>query len=250
MNCREYRELIAAHVDGALSFEESREAQSHIEQCATCCRIFVWETRAQKVIKPRLAIIAPPSGAKERLLDTLEQKGRSREMLRWFSLSPRLAGSFALAMVVVLATILWRNNSQDDLLSVAVDQYRTVLAKGIGSDQKEGQSTPATRLLDLSPWGYRLSANQVKQVDGREERLSLFEGQANDYILAKEIDGVVLPLSSEAMITRAGDRQFVIYSRNGVNLVAWVDNDLLCVLTSKLPNEKLLALAKRIAVRS
>ncbi len=250
MNCREYRELIAAHVDGALSFDESREAQSHVEQCATCCRIFVWETKAQKVIKPRLAIIAPPPGAKERLLDTLEQKGRSREMSGWFSLSPRLAGSFALAMVVVLAMILWRNNSQDDLLSVAVDQYRTVLAKGIGFDQKEGQSTPATRLLDLTPWGYRLSANQVKQVDGREERLSLFEGHANDYILAKEIDGVVFPLSSEAMITRAEDRQFVIYSRNGVNLVAWVDNDLLCVLTSKLPNEKLLALAKRIAVRS
>ncbi len=249
MNCREYRELIAAHVDGALSFEESREAQSHVEQCATCCRIFVWEIRAQKVIKPRLAIIAPPPGAKEKLLDTLEQKGRSREMLRWFFLSSRLAGSFALLIAVVLATILWRNNGQEDFLSIAIDQYRTVLAKGIGSYQKGGRSTPVTRLLDLRPWGYHLSANQVKQVDGREQRLSLFKGQANDYVLAQETDGEVLPFSSEAMITRAEDREFALYSRDGVNLVAWVDSDLLCVLTSKLPNEKLLALAKRIAGR-
>ncbi len=249
MNCREYRELIAAHVDGALSFEESREAQAHVEQCATCRRMFVWETKAQKVIKPHLAIIAPPSRAKERILNNLEQKSRSREMLGWFFFSPRLASSFALVLVVVLATILWRNTSQEDFLSVAVDQYRTVLAQGPGASRQDGLSTPAARRLDLSPWGYRLSANRVNQVKGRERRLSLFEGKANDYVLAQEFDGADLSPSPDAMISRGEDREFVSYSRDGVNLVAWKDKDLLCVLTSKLPNEKLLALAKQIAVR-
>jgi anti-sigma factor RsiW len=249
MNCREYRELIAAHVDGALSFEESREAQSHVEQCATCRRMFVWETKTQKVIKPHLAIIAPPSGTKERILDSLEQKGGSREMLGWFVFSPRLAGAFALVLVVVLATILWRNNSQDDFLGVAVNQYRTVLAKGPGASEQAGLSTPAARRLDLSPWGYRLTFNQINQVKGREQRLSLFEGQANDYVVAQEFDGAALSPSPDAMITRAENREFISYSRGGVNLVAWKDNDLLCVLTSKLANEELLALARQIAVR-
>lgn len=248
MNCLEYSDLIAAHVDGALSFEESREAELHVEQCATCRRMFVWETKAQKVIKPQLAIVAPPSGTKERILDNLEQKGRSQEMFGWFFFSPRFAGSFALVLFVVLATILWRNYSHDDFLSVAVDQYRTVLAKGPVSEQT-GLSAPAARRLDLSPWGYRLTFNQVKQVKGREQRLSLFEGQANDYVLAQEFESAALSPSPDAKITRAENREFISYNRGGVNLVAWKDNDLLCVLTSKLPDEKLLALAKQIAVR-
>jgi anti-sigma factor RsiW len=86
-------------------------------------------------------------------------------------------------------------------------------------------------------------------VKGREQRLSLFEGQANEYVLAQEFDGAALSPSPDAMITRAENREFISYSRGGVNLVAWKDNDLLCILTSKLPNEKLLALAKQIAVR-
>jgi anti-sigma factor RsiW len=211
--------------------------------------MFVWETKAQEVIKPHLAIIEPPSAVKERILDNLEQRGRSRGMLSWFFFGPRLAGSVALVLIVVLATILWRNHSQNDLVSLAVDQYRTVLAKGLGGSEQAGLSTPAARRLDLSPWGYRLSANQVNQVKGREQRLSLFEGPANDYVLAQEFDGAALSPSPDAMITRAENREFISYSRGGVNLVAWKDHDLLCVLTSKLPNEKLLALAKQIAVR-
>jgi len=248
MNCSEYREIIAAHVDGALSFEENREVQAHLDQCGACRRMFGWETKAQKVIKPHLAIIAPPSGAKDRIFDKLEQKGRNREMMGWFSFRLHLAGSFALLMVVVLATILWRNTSQNDFMSVAADQYRTMLAQGLGAPPQGDLTTPAASRLDLSPWGYRLSANQVNQVKGGERRLSLFEGKANDYVLAQEIDGGDLTPAPDAVITRADNREFISYSRDGVNLVAWKDHDLLCLLTSKLSNEKLLALAKQITV--
>jgi hypothetical protein len=244
MNCRGYGELIAAHVDGVLYFEEGREAQSHVDECATCRRIFVWERKAQNVIKPHLVAIAPPSGVKERILDNLNRKGRSREMVSWFFHSPRLAGSFALVMVVVLTTILWRNNSKEDLLSQAAAQYQ-MMTRG---NSKFPSSSPsrAARSFDLSPWGYHLLTSEVSATSGLTGITSTYRNERSDYLLAQEFEGGNLSVPAGAKSLQVAGKTFIIHSENGVNLIAWKERNLFCILASRVPLEQLLDIAQRV----
>jgi len=244
MNCSEYGELIAAHIDGALSFEESREVQSHVEQCATCRRMFVWETKAQKAIKPHLAILAPPWGTKERILENLEQKGRSREMLGWFFFSPRLAGSLALLLIVLLAAILWRNNSQENSFSQAVAQYQ-MTTRRIFEGPMSSQSR-AARSFDLTPWGYDLLTSEASKLNGLTGITSTYRNKENDYVLAQEFEGGNLSVPTGAKSLQVAGKTFIIHSENGVNLIAWKERNLLCILASRVPMEQLLHMAQRV----
>lgn len=244
MNCRDYGELIAGHVDGVLSVQESREAESHIEQCATCHRIFAWETKAQKFMKPHLATVAPPSGAKERILDILNQKDRSREMLSWLFFSPRLAGSFAFLMVVVLVTILWRNNSHEDLLSQAVAQHQIMTQKIIESPMSSPSRT--ARSFDLKPWGYHLLTSKASEFHGFAGITSTYRNKKRDYVLAQEFEGGKLSSPAGAKSLQVAGKTFVIHSKNGVNLIAWKERNLLCILASRVSMEELLDMAERV----
>ena len=47
---------------------------------------------------------------------------------------------------------------------------------------------------------------------------------------------------------RESSQDFVSYSQAGVNLVAWKQKNLLCILASTLPKEKLLGLAQQLAI--
>lgn len=245
MNCREYGELIAAHVDGALSFDENREAESHLEQCATCRRMFVWESKAQKVIKPHLTIIAPPSGTKERILDHLEQKGGSRETLGWFFFGPRLAGSVALLLVVVLAAIVWRSNRQENSLSQALAQYQ-MTTRRIFEGPMSSPSSSAARSFDLTPWGYDLLSSEASKLNGLTGITSTYRNKESEYVLAQEFEGANLSVPPGAKSLQVAGKTFILHSENGVNLIAWKERNLLCILASRVPMEQLLHIAQRV----
>jgi len=40
MDCQDYKEMISAHVDGALSSEERLAVRSHLDGCPKCTQIF------------------------------------------------------------------------------------------------------------------------------------------------------------------------------------------------------------------
>jgi hypothetical protein len=181
----------------------------------------------------------------------LDQLGETSKegFLSWFYMPHRLAAAFALLLIVAIPYLVWRGKVQGDIFTDAISQYRKVTQGLADTAQADRSQTPAARLLDLSPWGYRVLARQSQEVRGQEGRVFVYQGQEKEYLVAQEFDGVDFSLPSGAETIRASSREFVSYSQEGVNLIAWKEKDFFCILASALPKEKLLGLAQQISVR-
>lgn len=245
MTCREYKEIIAAHVDGALSSAEMVGAESHLSQCEKCRRIFLWEVGAKKVLKPKLPLIPARPGLREKLLDRFGEREKEGFLawVRWPYLPHGLAAAFALSLIIALPYFVWRNHGQEMMVG-AIEEYRKITQGVAGA---EAVPPPSALLLNLTPWGYQVLARRTVEVKGREGRLFVYQGQEKEYLLAQEFEGLHFSPPSGAKTIRA-NRDFVTYSRGGINLVAWKEKDknLVCILASALPEEKLLDLAKKL----
>ena len=249
MNCLEYGEIIAAHVDGALSPEERMVVQSHLSQCPKCTQKFLWETDAKKFLKRALLSIPARPGLREKILDQLGETGKEG-FLSWFTMPPRLAAAFALLLIVALPYLLWQGKIQADIFTDAIAQYQKVTRGIVKIPGAASSFTPTARLLDLSPWGYRILARQTLQVRGQEGRAFVYQGEAKEYLLAQELDGVDLSPPQGARAVRVSNRDFVSDSQEGVNLIAWKEKGFVCIISSTLPKEKLLGLAQQMATSS
>lgn len=248
MDCQEYREIIAAHVDGTLSSEERGVVQTHLQQCSTCMQMFIWETDVKKSLGPKLSLLPAKAGLKERLLDRLGETSKEG-FFGWSYMSARLATAFALLLIMAVPYVVWRDKVREEIFTDAISQYQKV-TQGIADIPQEASSlTPAARLLDLSPWGYRVLTRQTLQVKGQEGRVFVYQGQGKEYLLAQEFDKADLSPPRNANVVRVSNRDFISYSEEGVNLIAWKEKDLICIIASTLPKEKLLGLAQQIAMR-
>lgn len=249
MTCQEYKEIIAAHVDGALSSEERLAVQSHLSQCPKCTQMFLWETEAKKSLKLKLSLLPARPGLKERLSDQLGETSKEG-VFGWPYVRHGLAAAFALFLIVTVSYLVWRGKPQEEIFTEAVAQYQRV-AQGIGDTPEVTSSlTPTARLLDLSPWGYRILTRQTLQVKGQEERVFVYQGQGKEYLMAQEFDGANFSPPPGTTIIRALNRDFVSYSQEGVNLIAFKEKGLLCIIASTLPKDRLLRLAQQVVMGS
>ncbi len=251
MDCQEYREIIAAHVDGTLLSEERKAVESHLNQCVRCAQMFLWENEVRKFLKRMLSPIKVRAGLKESILDQLGETSKEGLLSRYYSRG--LVAAFALLLLLAVPYLFWRGKVQkvqEEIFTDAIAQYQMV-TQGIGdTPQATSPSTPAARLLDLSPWGYRLLAKQSQQLKGQDGRVFIYQGQEKEYLLAQEFYGVDYSLPPGASTIRVSGRDFVNYSKGNVNLIGWKEKDILCILASNLPKEKLLSLAQEIALGS
>jgi len=244
MDCREYKEMISAHVDGALGTEEQLVVQSHLNECPKCTKMFLWESQMSAALKRKLSPIPARAALRERVLDQLGES-RKEGLFGWSYMAHGLAAACAVLLIVAVPYLFWPGKVQEDILTDAIVRYQEV-TQGVVETPQAG--FPVARLLDLSPWGYRLLSGQTKQVKGQEGRVFVYRGRGKEYLLAQEFEGVELSLPPGSKVARVSSQDFVSYSQAGVNLVAWKQKDLLCILASTLPKEKLLGLAQQLAI--
>lgn len=249
MNCQEYKEIIAAHVDGALSSMERLTVQSHLNQCPKCTQVFLWETEAKKSLKLKLYPMPVRPGLRLKVLDQLGETSKEG-FFSWSYMSQGLVAAFALLLIVAVPYLVWRDNVQEEIFSDAIAQYQKVTQGVVNTAQGTSALTPTARLLDLSPWGYQVLARQTKQVKGQEARVFVYQGQEKEFLVAQEFEGADIPPPRDANIIRASNRDFVTYSQEGVNLIAWKEKGFVCLIASTLPKEKLVGLAQQIAMGS
>lgn len=244
MDCQQYKEIISAHVDGALSSEERLTVQSHLNRCSRCTRLCLWETGVRRALKPKLSLISARSALKERVLDQLRETPREG-LFSWSYMAHGLAAAFALLLIVAVPYLFWSDKVEGDIFTGAIARYQKVTQARVDTPQT---TSPAAQLLDLSPLGYRILSSRTRRVKGQEGRVFVYQGPGKEYLLAQEIKGVEFSHPSGGTVIRASSRNFVSYSQQGVNLIAWKQKDLLCILTSTLPKEKLLSLALQISM--
>jgi len=245
MDCRAYKEKIAAHVDGALTPAEGTAVQTHLKQCSRCQRLFVWETQVSPALKQRLRLLPVNPALRQRISDLMVEKPREG-VWDWSFMGHGLAAALVLAIIFFLPSLYEPDKLQETILRDAVTQYQKVTRGAANSSQATLSPYNPARLLDLSPWGYRLLSTQAQKVNGKEEQVFVYRGQGEEYLLALESEGIDFypPYGGRVVRTPHGD--LVSYTRAGVNLVAWKEKDLLCILASTLPKDQLLGLSRRI----
>ncbi len=251
MNCLDYSEIVAAHVDGALLPEESRATEAHLEECPHCLERFIWERKFKSVLKKKISLFPVRAGLKEKVISGLAEPPRwdADRALSWLTSHRGLMAAFALLLLSVLPYLSWKNRAQQDFFAETILHYHRVVRGIIDPPDIASSLPPRARLLDLSPWGYRVLARHTTEAGGKTGRVFVYRGENSEYLLAQEFEGVEItpPRHSEGM--QLSNVDFVSYTREGINLVAWKDKDLLCIIASELPKEKLLDLAQQIAAR-
>jgi len=243
MNCLDYKEIIAAHVDRMLATEEEQQVQMHLEQCPRCKQFFRWETEIKKLLREKLPPATIQPSFKEALLERLEGK-RKRTSTRWFEQRYAIGAAVALLFLARTSLFVHRNQVGDDIFSQAVAQYQTVTQRIF-----EGpMSSPsrAARSLDLNPWGYHLITSEASELNGLTGITSTYRNQARNYVLAQEFEGGNLSAPPGAKCVQAAGKSFVMHSEHGVNLIAWKERNVLCILASGVPMEQLLDMAQRV----
>ena len=246
MNCQNYREIISAHVDGTLAAEETAEVQSHLDQCPKCAQTFAWETKATKILRQSFPLPAARRELKQKILDRLgEAENRS---LGWLSLTRAWAPAITILLVIGSVYVIWPVRNQSDFFIDTVTRYQQA-NENLTQFSRAADTDPTARILDLKPWGYYLLGRSVHRAKGRENRVFVYHGQQNDLLIAQEFEGesLLLPRGS-TVVTKAG-KTFVSFSHGKINLVAWEDKNIICVVASHLPPDRIVALAAQIAQR-
>ena len=236
--------MISAHVDMALVPEENLVVQSHLDGCPKCTQMFYWETQMRTALKRKLSPIAARPALKARVLDQLEGT-RKEGLFGWPYMAHGLAAAFALLLIIAIPYLSGPGKVQEEIFTDTITSYQNVM-RGVVETPQAG--FPTARLLDLSPWGYRLLSEQTRQVKGQEGRVFVYRGRGKEYLLAQEFEGGELSSPPGGRVVRVSSQDFVSYSQAGVNLVAWKQKGLLCIIASTLPKEKLLGLAQQIAI--
>lgn len=250
MDCQNYKDIISAHVDDALSSKERWAVQTHVNQCPKCRQMYIWETQVARDLKRKLFPLEARPALKERILEQLGES-RGESFWGWSYGKHGVLAAIALLLVVAVPFLFWPNGAEDNVFNHAIAQYQEVSLGGTPALQRAVSNTPTARLLDLSPWGYQILSRQSHWVGGKLGRTFVYsKGPGEAYLIAQEFEGMEISPPSGGSVVRTSNRDFVSYSQDDVNLVAWKDKDMLCILASKLPKKKLLGLAQRIAFPS
>ncbi len=125
MRCQDYKEMISAHVDGALASEERLAVRSHLDGCPKCTQMFHWETQMRTALKRKLSPLAARPALKARVLDQLEGT-RTEGVFGWPYLAHGLAAAFALLIIVAVPYLSGPGNLQVEILIDAIARYQKV----------------------------------------------------------------------------------------------------------------------------
>lgn len=223
-------------------------AEAHLDRCPKCARMFRWEKEAKRALKRRLHLLSAKPALRRRVLDQIgTSSGVTAYGLPY--LRHDLAVGFAVLLLLAIPYLGWWGRSEPDLFNDAIAHYRK-LTQGVVEAQAGAPPTPpAARVLDLSPWGYRMLARHSQELRGYRGQAFVYRGEQNEYLLAQEFEGAKFFPPRGAKALHVAHRDFVSYSQAGVNLVAWKEKDLVCMIASSLPRERLLKLARQITAR-
>ncbi len=235
MTCAEYRECVAADVDGVLG-SDAEEVRRHLATCDSCRRVRDRQIAVRDLLRTRTLLAPAPAGLSGRIIERLgQERAGAPERPRW--LSPRSAG-LALAGVAAALAIVLLNRGPS--FAPLIESYD--LASRGALELTIRTSNPAEletyfrghraegfpdHVVDLSAAGFRLVGGTLTEFAGRRARLAVYSDGTNlilcDYQLAERFP-FALPANGDA----------VFFSQGGVNFCARRMGDEVCLLATRM----------------
>lgn len=250
MQCAEYRDLVAAHVDARLIPEEASLAAAHLAVCPRCTGLFEAQRALKEAARGRRLIHRTPPAVRAAVMARIaadEQAQRASWLSTWRRPRPRLAvAALAALLVVGLATILLRPRSPvppTPLLDTIVAHYHAAASGevelSVRTDDpmalrayylQTGAFTFTNTVVNLEPLGLVLVGGRVSELAGTRSTFSVYRG-AQGIVLCHRIPAgsVDLPPGGEV----AGGDHF--YTVDGITICIHREGDVICFLASAMP---------------
>jgi len=238
VTCAEYRELVAADVDGVVG-AEAETVRRHLATCEACTRLRERQVAVRNLLRSRSLQQPAPLGLRTRVVAQLEEESQSLHGApkRW--LWARWVGLALLGATAAAVMILWNRDGSFapliesyDLASRGALQITfpasepTELEAYYHKSQEQGFPE---HVIDLSSKGFRLVGGVVRDFPKRKARLTVYSDGKNmivcDYQFAAAFP-LALPASGGP----------IFFSRRGVNFCAKrMDGNEVCVLATRMP---------------
>jgi anti-sigma factor RsiW len=252
MQCPDYRDLVAAHVDAQLARDEEAQAAAHVAGCARCAALLATQRALKQALRSSGLIHQTPVAVRQTVHERIEAEERAHQVgqwrTAWWSLpASRLAlAAIATLLIVVGAVSLLRSRPQAPgaaVLNTIVAHYRAVesgeIELSVHTDDpmvlrtyylQTGAFTFRNTVVDLEPLGLLLVGGTLTQLDGQASTLSVYRGRAG-MVLCHRIQarGGELPPGGEVV---GGDR---FYTLGGITICVHFEADVICFMASAMP---------------
>jgi len=252
MQCVEYRDLVAAHVDEQLGREELALALAHLAACGRCAGELERQRALKRALRESNLIRATPDALRRAVQARIDAQDRTLLRPAWWSRwgsrpVARLALVAAAALLLVaIAGPLLRSRLPPPAPAVfdrIVADYHAAesdhVALSVHTDDpmelreyyyKTGAFSFTNTVVDLEPLGFSLVGGAVTELAGQKSTFSLYRG-ARGMILCHRIQaaGVQLPPGGDMV---GGDR---FYTFGGITVCVHREGDVLCFMASAMP---------------
>jgi anti-sigma factor RsiW len=270
MNCEQARELITALVDNEVSELERSLVEGHLEGCSRCRSAHERERAVKSEIQNVAVRMTAPLHLKNKILADHRIAPKEAEFVtQWknvlfFRPSGRPAFAVALLLVGLLPIIYFLAQPRSQPIAVAALRIQARIIGGElplhkARDQKELRNWQMRAVNGkIAPMEYDLSGmllqpigGLVQDVDGRPMLVTVYSGNGPSItcftFLGTERDA---PEDATVFLDQHRNMKFYTFSKNGYNAVLHREGNVICLLVSNMPAEKLFALAMGKADRA
>jgi anti-sigma factor RsiW len=264
MTCNEAQELITAWVDGELRDSERSSLETHLVECDGCRHSLEEERALKQTISSYRERIHAPAGLRRRIVSDrriFPERKPSPRGWRDYVRTPPLPVSAALAVVLLLAialpTFVLLKSGSEPIAVAALETYDRFIEGQLPVRRTDDANEIVEQLThavgghfhpmgyDLTAMGLRPVAGLVREIDGRKVLVAIYQGQGGTLFcytfIGSEVDA---PADAARFFDSQKKINFYAFSRGRVNAVFHREGEVICILASEMPMEKLLALAQ------
>lgn len=251
MNCDDYRDLVAADIDGELTADERSAAAQHVLACTACDAL----RQAQLGVRERLRrhhVPTMPAALRQQVLQNVQQGTTAKPApspARVLPLFTRrrllMVGAVAASFLVTMLPLgRW---SQPDLLGLLVHDAQAAESERLDYSVRSTDVVAVREYYRRESLGFDNTAPDLQHrglhpIGGRIDRdgpspaaVTVYDGPAGTTVCRRYAYGTVeIPTGGEAF------GEATVVTRDGVTMRFVRDGDALCCLASTMPREQFL----------
>lgn len=231
--------------------------EAHIKICEECGRETDALRRVKEAMRTGLKGVEMPADLAARVSAALdrEARGAALKVRSW-----RLFLGYAAAAAAVVFLVLYFLQPRDLPTEVARDyeRYRSgaILLELRTRDTRTMEKFFAedgiafrTRVFDLGMMQYELLGGRVQPLRNRPSAFFVYRSPDNKVVVCQMFEGTTRELPKGAELREHNGFNFYIYRRKAATLVFWQEGNVVCVLSSDIAPEEVIALAFAKAMR-
>jgi Putative zinc-finger len=261
MKCEQTQELITGLVDNQLSDLERSAIESHLEDCPRCEWAYAQERALKREIRKVAASVVAPAGLRKKILSDQRIFPKEAESPKGWNklLQPLRRPVLGLALlVIVVIPILYLMRPPTQPISLTALQLQEKIIGGevslrSASSQEElnswlsgavdGKFGPM--VYDFSSLNVKPVGGLVREVKGRKMLVAVFRGDSL-YVDCFTFIGTEEDAPKDATVFFDPEKKIKFYnfSRDGIHAVLHREGNVICILFSNMPLEKLLSLVR------